>query len=379
MHDNYIQENDTNTCLDRLKPQYLAMFLSIYQEKDESKARAKDFCDLCLKPALTEYIYKHLGQEIVDDVLSSSGNIIFKSRSFFQATVLESLSGTEEFSNYIKYINSYERFLQSWIFTHISDKYNKSSQLETLQENILFEIVKKIKNVLREEKCLNCSSITNLLEYICKELKKELVISQSEMYMIAFGNNADVEQFSGDIQTFLSETETEILSEVKYLDVESILSKVTLKPQDELLKKVMGCGEQCPFCKVPCEAGGVEHSHHFASIHRPQGLGKYRNVYTNILNKNICSTNVVSNGRFRNADTKEEWHPYKEYRTLYPDWSIQPDPSIESSDYWKYVFVKFNEQFAAEYNAEPAELPWEWTQINKEQAIQSLKDAFNVK
>ncbi|CAH2307931.1 up-regulator of cell proliferation-like [Pelobates cultripes] len=339
MHDNFIQENDTITCLEKLKPPYLATFLRIYQEKDQSKLRAKDFCDLCLKPALTEYIYKHLGQEIVDDVLGSSDNVIFKSRSFFQARILESILENGKFSDFVEYMNSYRKFLKNWIFKHILGKYMGSSQLETLQQNILLKIAKKIRDVLKQ--CLNSANITIFLKNICEELKNELVISQNQMHLIVFGNHVNVSQFSSYIKDFLSGTQKQILTEVKSLRVESTLFKVKLKPEDELLKKVIGCGKQCPFCNVPCEAGGADHTEHFASIHRPQGLGRYRYLHSEVLCTEICSTSVVSKESFRNADTDGEYHPYKEYRTFYPDWSIQPDPSIESTDYWKYVFAGY--------------------------------------
>ncbi|CAI5791040.1 CARD domain-containing protein [Podarcis lilfordi] len=81
---------------------------------------------------------------------------------------------------------------------------------------------------------------------------------------------------------------------------------------------------------------------------------------------------------FRNQDTNWEWHPYKEYRTYYPDWRIQPDPSIKASDYWKYIFKMFNDDFARQYNAKPADLPEDWGNITKEQALKALEDRYKL-
>ncbi|KAF3832273.1 hypothetical protein F7725_025938 [Dissostichus mawsoni] len=69
----------------------------------------------------------------------------------------------------------------------------------------------------------------------------------------------------------------------------------------------------------------------------------------------MCTTNVHSELPFNCADTNGKWHPFKEYRTIYPDWLIPPDYTREASDYWKYVLVKFNERFAQEFNAKPAD------------------------
>ncbi|XP_063284676.1 interferon-induced very large GTPase 1-like [Pelobates fuscus] len=378
MHEEFIQENDPKICLEKLKSKYFSTFLTIYHEKDQSQHRAKLFCELCLKPALTKYIFNQLGKEIVDDILKSSDNKIFNSRSFFQAAVLKDLLEKEDFHNILKYIKEYPLFVKDWILKFILGKYKKPSQLETLQTNILSTIVKQNIHILSNEEYLTCPNIANFLENICEKLNHELIIPQYQINMVTFSNNVNVDQFSKDVKMFISETENQILSKVKRLSIETILTKVTSNPVDELLKKVMGCGKQCPFCKVPCEAGGTGHTEHFASIHRPQGLRKLRWDPDDSLAVNICSTSVVSSDCFWNCKTGGKHHSYKEYRTFYPDWAIQPDPSIQSSDYWKYIFVKFNKHFAIEYGLKPAKLPEEWKQISKEQALRSLKEVFNM-
>uniref|UniRef100_A0A8C5PQT3 VLIG-type G domain-containing protein n=1 Tax=Leptobrachium leishanense TaxID=445787 RepID=A0A8C5PQT3_9ANUR len=379
MHKDYIRDNDPYVCLEKLKPQYFIMLQTIYQENNQSHRRARQFCDLCLKPALTQYIYRRLGREIVDDVLNGPDNILFRSRFFFQAAVLKDLLEKEEFEEFENYINSYESFLKSWILRHISDKYKNSSQIETLQRNLLSVIVTKTKDVLRSEKCLKSENAANLLKNLCEDLKSELVIPQTEINMVLLGNDTDVGRFAGDIQTFLLEVEKQIITEIKSTSIHLVLFNVTVKPEDELLKKVMGCGKQCPFCGVPCEAGGPGHKEHYASIHGPQGLGGIKRYMDNRLVTCICSTSVTTADLFATKITNWKWHSYKEYRMIYPDWNIQPDPSIESFDYWKYVLVKFNDQFAEVYKVKPAELPAGWREITKEQALRSLKEAFNVR
>ncbi|XP_072273039.1 interferon-induced very large GTPase 1-like [Pyxicephalus adspersus] len=378
MHDTFIRNNDPKACLERLKPQYLSIFISIFQEKDERQNRARQFCERCLKPAITDYVFNHLGGRIVDDILNGSDSITFSSRSFFQCNLLEELLEEMSFQKYVYYIGSYKRFCETWILGYICEKYKDSVTLENIYRNIVSSIKTKIHSVLQDESCSQCSDVSSLLEHICELLEDDLVISQTERKMITFQNMAVVDRFSSNIQHFLKETEQEFLSELGSLDVKSIISKVTLKPQDELFRKVVGCGKQCPFCKVPCEAGGGDHKEHFASIHRSQGLGRSRWENDETLVIDICSTSVVSNAHFKNFHTRYINHPYKEYRTYYPDWAIQPDPSIESSDYWKYIFVQFNKKFAEEYKAKPAKLPKDWNKVTKTQALDSLKKIFNM-
>ncbi|XP_077303265.1 up-regulator of cell proliferation-like [Lithobates pipiens] len=376
LHDKFIHENDPKRCLEKLKPQYLSILLIVFHKKDESRSRARQFCELCLKPAIIDYVFKHLGQNLVDEMLRE--NVIFHSKSSFHCTVLEELLEDMSFQKYVEFISSYESFIKNWILTYITNKYGRGPALETLLENILSSIVKKIKTALKNKRCLKENSVSGFLETFCELLKTELVISQKEMKVLTFLNLGDVMQFSSEIENFLPETQQQIRPELRSVDIQYILSRIIVKPLDELFRKVIGCGKQCPFCGVPCEASGCHHVNHSASMHRPQGLGKCCVVEDDKLATDICSTLVVSKLTFRNADTEWKSHPYKEYRTFYPDWAIQPDSSIKSSDYWKFIFVKFNQEFAEKYGALPAELPDTWMKITREQALGSLKKAYNV-
>ncbi|XP_074854404.1 interferon-induced very large GTPase 1-like [Carettochelys insculpta] len=378
MHEDFLKKNDPQRRLEELRPQYFSTFRDLYYEKDACQKRAFDFCDRCLKPALWEYMQKRLGIEIVDDFLSSGESIEYGSRSFFQFTVQKKLLEEKNFANYVKYINGYEEFVKSWIQTRLFDHYFENERLEELERAVLATIMKKIQHALESSECKAALTISEFLDRLCQALRKELVISKDSLEVILFRNTASVGQFSANIQSFLRQLEEGVLSKRAELSRETVFPQLQFKPQDEIFLRVFGCGKQCPFCKVPCEAGGSDHKEHFASVHRPQGLGRYRNLTSNRLVYSLCSSDVVSSMRFRNRHTAFQWHPYKDYRHFYPTWRIQPDPSIGASDYWKYIFRKFSRQFASEYSAEPADLPPEWKKITKEQALQSIREVFNM-
>ncbi|XP_030417831.1 up-regulator of cell proliferation-like isoform X2 [Gopherus evgoodei] len=379
MHKDFIKQNDPQCRLEKLKPQYFSTFTDLYLEKDENQTRARDFCDQCLKPALVVYINKRLGIEIVDDILNKAESIEYGNRTFFQFTVQKKLLEEMNFDNYVKYIKNYDNFVKTWIQRRMVDHYRETKCLGELEKNILSTIVKKVREVLEGSKNEKNTTVLAFLNNFCEALQQDLVISKDNLLGIQFKNTAKTGQFCANIQTFLLDLEQEILSQFGGLDVHTKLSNLPLKPQDEIFKRVFGCGKQCPFCKVPCEAGGSDHKEHFASVHRPQGLCSYRYLDTQKLVYDICSSEVVSENSFQNSDTKGKLHPYKDYRVYYPDWRIQPDPSIEASDYWKFVFQKFNHQLAKSYNANPADLPRNWGKITETRALEGLKQAFNMK
>ncbi|XP_040296046.1 up-regulator of cell proliferation-like [Bufo bufo] len=378
-HDNFVNLNDPYSCLEALKSEYLSIFKAVFQEKDECKARANRFCELCLKPAIVQYVNHHLGQEIVSDIMKGADNMKYMSRTFFQLRVLCKLLEDHSFEQYVKYINNYERFVKECILEFIKEKYEDHNGLQPLRSNIIVAIFQKLRVILQNPQVQESADVSGFLRNVCKMLHKDLVISQEDLKVITFQNSVPVAQFAADVQAFLSDLEEDILSEMRLTTIESVLAVVILKPEEELFKKVIGCGKQCPFCKVPCEAGCVQHTEHFATVHRPQGLGRYRNVDTKVLCSSLCSTDVVTEKSFRNSDTDWKFHPYKDYQEYYPDWMIKPDPSINTSDYWKFIFKEFNAQFAKEYKAQPARLPKDWSDISKGQALESLKDSFHVK
>ncbi|XP_073491754.1 interferon-induced very large GTPase 1-like [Aquarana catesbeiana] len=376
MHEKFIEENDPKMCLNRLKLQYFLMFQNTFQEKDECQSRAKLFYEKYLEPAIVVYIFERLGGKIIDDILCSSNKEVFTSRTCFQFTILQSLLEEMSFKKYLRYIQSYEEFLADWILQYISDKYRNSSTIRKFEEEILNFIEKEITDVFNDEQCLQSEDIGKYLENVCEMLNRQLFINKEELTLITFHSKANVGEFSSYIKSLLMEGQRSILSELQSWKIECILESVTLKPQEELLRKVIGCRKQCPFCKAPCEDGGINHQKHFASIHRPEGLGRLKIKKKNTLSTGICTTSVASDDKFKNSDTEWKCHKYKKYKEIYPDWEIKPDNSTEASDYWKFIFVQFNEEFAKEYECEPAVLPEYWKQITKKQALYSLKKVY---
>ncbi|XP_041434679.1 up-regulator of cell proliferation-like [Xenopus laevis] len=379
MHDDFGLKNDPRLLINRLKPQYFDILKNKLKEKDESNARTKDFCDQCLTPAITDYIYKNLGKEIIDDILKDSLYVKFNSRNNLNFKILKELLEINKFENYAEYITNYEIYVKRWISKYIVMKYTKTSGLDVLITKIISSVTKKIQSALTDKNVQKSQNVSEFFELFRKMLCKHLVISDNAMKVIIFQNTANIPQISTDIDFYLGKCQEKIRSEMKHLGIESILACLLLKPQDELLKKVLGCGKKCPFCNVPCEAKGDDHQVHFASAHRPKGLAEYRFSDDNGFCSTTCSTAIISNGAFRNPDTEGKWHPYRDYRSVYPQWVIQPEINSTSSLYWKFVLARFNYDFANLFQTNPAEIPQEWLKITQRQALSSLENMYNIK
>uniref|UniRef100_A0A8C5QB39 VLIG-type G domain-containing protein n=2 Tax=Leptobrachium leishanense TaxID=445787 RepID=A0A8C5QB39_9ANUR len=378
LHDDFGKNNDPKLLINKLKPQYLSTFKSKLQRRDTFRKNTNHFCEQCLKPAISDHIYRNLGQQTVTEILRSSDAGRFRSKKYFQFTLLRELLEINQFENYIDYITQYERYVKRWLSDYIAKIYKNSEMLQNVLSQILSSLNEEIRAALTNPKVHNSKNVSEFLQNFSNELSKYLVLPRNVVKVTGFQNTANVHQFSRDIESSIDTMISEIKSSIKSLGFEPLLHNVALKPEDELFARLIGCGKKCPFCEAPCEAGGTKHVHHSVSIHRPKGLAQYTWSECNVLSYSICSTDILSNSKFINSDTEGEWCLYKEYRKMYPDWIIQPDTDYNSSDYWKFVFKEFNEQFAEQYNAGPAEIPYEWEKLTQEQALRSLQEVYNV-
>uniref|UniRef100_A0A3B5AMP4 VLIG-type G domain-containing protein n=1 Tax=Stegastes partitus TaxID=144197 RepID=A0A3B5AMP4_9TELE len=387
MHRKYLSDNDPNTQLQKYKTQYLSDFLDLYKARDDCQLKATDFARFCIKPAVEDYINRSLGIDIVEEMLSSSHSVQYSSRSFFQYNIQKELLHKEDFKSFVKYICNYENYVKDWIYQHIQQKMSEDKSLYKLKNKNLQIIVKKVTEALEqaskgENGVLlpdNTESIKELISNMRKYLIKDISLSVEAEQTILFQIKSTCHPFIKSLKNSIQDLREQLQEEFSNPDdIIETLAKLPIKPQDELFKRVFGCGQRCPFCKVPCEAGGKEHKQHHAALHWPQGLGGYCYEDSGKLMETLCTTDVHSERNFQNADTKWESKPFKQYTKYYPDWHIPPDPTIEASDYWKYVLVQYNDKFAEEYKAKPADVPKAWRSITKEQALKGLKEAFNM-
>ncbi|CAM2115023.1 unnamed protein product [Caretta caretta] len=250
--------------LGKLKPQYLSTFKALYLEKDECQDRAWNFCDQCLRPALVDYVNKRLGTEIVDDILSSEWSVEYSTRSFFQFFVLKQLLEENDFNNYVQYTRNYVDFIKTRIQRHLLMLYKEKARLGDLEKRIFSPIINKLSHVLKYSKGEKTKTVSAFLDNLCEKLQQDLVIPRDSLEVILSKNTASADQFSAFIEQFIPDLEKQVLSTFENLEIQSKLSKLAVKPQDEIFKRVFGCGKQCPFCKVPCEAGAPAHDEHFA-------------------------------------------------------------------------------------------------------------------
>ncbi|XP_037832615.1 interferon-induced very large GTPase 1-like [Kryptolebias marmoratus] len=303
----------------------------------------------------------------------------FSTRMSFQYSVLLDLLSKNDFNSFRSYSHSYESYVKSWISERIKEHFSEVSTICEFEDSHVQTSIDNINDAIKTAKAETTDSLKTFVENICKELGDKLVISQDALGAFMILNNADQEQFAHWLTESVKDIKEALSEKFKKTTIETKLRHLQMNPQNELFNRVIGCGKQCPFCKVPCDAGGREHTKHFASLHRPQGFGNYSWIDSDKLVTDICSSSVISDKNFHCSEMKNKRHPFKDYRKIFPDWDIPPDRSLEASDFWKFVMTKYNNEFAEAYKAKPADIPKSWRKITEQQAKESLKYAFEVR
>ncbi|XP_072314864.1 interferon-induced very large GTPase 1 isoform X2 [Eucyclogobius newberryi] len=374
MHEDFMHKNDPYTCLSKNKQKFCTDFKDVFNEKDQCQKKANEFTNLCLRPAVETFLTRSLGPDIVSEMLTCHQ---FNTRTVFQYYVLLNLISNENFDKYLNYIDNYENFIKEWIFQQIVVHFSDTCKISEIENKQLQLCMKNITSAINQATKTN-GNLKEFIDDFCKDLIDKLVISQDALGAFMILNNANQEQFAYWLTKCVKEMIQSLQNKYKKTPFAIKLNSLSLKPHHELSDKMIVCGQQCPFCKAPCEAGGKGHTEHWTSLHQSQGLGRFRDNNSVKLICDICSTLVQSEANFRCLATFFKWHPYKQYAKIFPNWKISPDVSLEASDYWKYVMVKFNKDFANAYNAKPAEIPKPWKSIGQKQAIESLKAAFYI-
>ncbi|XP_061574094.1 up-regulator of cell proliferation-like [Cololabis saira] len=375
MHEDFMQANDPKMLLNKNKEKFCAGFKDVFHKRDQCRKKAEEFTEQCLKPAVEDFVYRSLGPNITEEMMRSQA---FGTRTSFQGSVLLDLLSKEDFDSYLSCINNYEDYVKTWILEQIKEHFSDASKTSGYEEEHIKSSIKNIKHAMEKAKSEKSADLKTFVEHICKELDDKLVISQDALGAFMILNNADREQFAGWLTESVEKMEEILKKKFEDTTFERKLEHLRVNPQAELFTRVVGCGKQCPFCEVPCEAGGQDHTIHFASLHRPDGLGSMSCTHSEKLTTDICTSSVISNSYFSCSATNQ-YHPYRFYRDIFPDWHIPPDGSLEASDFWKYVMNKYNRDFAEAYEARPADIPISWRIIQNKHAKASLKNSFNIK
>ncbi|XP_042560200.1 interferon-induced very large GTPase 1-like [Clupea harengus] len=379
MHDGFIMDSDPKICLEQSKKRLLEEFMDVFHDTDQCLKKAAEFTQDCLTPAVKDYITKRLGSDIADAMVTGDEGLDYSTRTHFQFALLKQLLQDESFEQFKEYTHNYKTFVNSWILDRIIGTFSLNDKWQRMNMKHLSDVVQKVTDAIThaKEETEENTEMKMFIQKIRAHLKDQLAFQEDTFFLTL--KNANTEQFARNLIDSLSDMELSLSDEFKSQeDLREATRQLPSKPHELIFSRLCGCGEQCPFCGTPCEAGGQDHKTHFSSMHRSKGLGRYRFEGSQKLVTDICTTAVISDGTFKSLETKGKYHAYKQYKEIYPDWEIAGDSSMEASDYWKYVLMKYNDEFAKHDDALPADIPPAWKELTPTHARIGLRKSFNM-
>ncbi|KAL7825077.1 hypothetical protein AOLI_G00322840 [Acnodon oligacanthus] len=387
MQDLFKRERDMKEeFLNEMRERQRLDFLCNFHKRDQCQKAVHTFITLCLRPAALDFIHGTLERQILEDMLACDHKQVYTSPKNFHYHLLKDLLLEDSFEKFLEYLQSSERFCRKRIEDVILERLSGSVMIEDRRALRMQEICQKMESAIvqaSEENSGDQSNARLLLERVCLILEslRNVTVPTDVLEEPLFEIIPQEEHFFNHLKESVAALSTSLAQDFsENEDVIEVSQDLSSKLQNLLLGSVKGCDKQCPFCKAPCDLGGIEHTAHEALMHRPKGLVCYTVANSTTLSHVTCSADMAGGNQFQNRHTGGQTLPYKNYQFIYPDWNIPPEgPERDDTEkYWKYVLKRYNARFAQVYQCEPASLPEDWKKITQEDALRNLREAFCI-
>ena len=382
MEERYCEERDIRGDLERnLRPKLQKYFLNLCSEMEKDVLAATSIVDVLQEPIESE-LNRTMGPAVAREILKISK---FQSKGKFHATVLIQLGEEGMFKSYIPYLENPVEFLRKKLMESIETfcvehgKTSMSLLLNYEAKKIEDQVFAAISTATDKLKKSGNNTLTFWIQRFVEDCST-LEITK-EMFAVAAIDDElqDIGVFEGKVRENVAQFIRSLIN--RELDC-AAMEKWNPSPHDQLFTSMFGCQSYCPFCKALCDQTVENHaSSHATRIHRPNGLNGWRSVQTGILLSDICTTLVASERTFQNAETANEPHSYKDYKSVneyYDSWSIPPDSTFEASNYWQWFIATFSRELAEHYKAKQPEIPLAWKHLSFREVREKLQDDYKL-
>ena len=367
------------------KPLFTQFKMQYAQAKAEETI-AGTLC-ACLEVPIREQVKTRIGAIMVGKMRVSEYH--FSNKMALKVKILSDLFKKNDYDSFMAYVLNAEECLQERI-KHYTVQYSNcristdESRLQASVKEVVTGLIKVVENIVSEV------NNTEILEWLTAFSRNPKLISElgnidSDNLLTGFDSlkQVNLDNFKDQIRTGLQELKETLHASYASIKCEVDMTQWKDEPYEHLAD-LIGCTEQCPFCGEQCDLLDPNHyskkgdTPHRTAVHRPSCLAEWRNVKTQVMTSHFCTSLVASDGTFRDDRTKHQPHPYKQYDSIYPEWSIPPDPTTETCLYWKWFVGRYLHEIARTFNAKPANVPRSWLDIKWAELSKSLKDAYKV-
>jgi hypothetical protein len=367
----------------KMKEPLFITYKNQYYEIEAEEAIANTLC-VHMKTPIQKRVENSIGRIMAKQMQFLEPH--FKSKMALKLKILSDLHDRDSFEDYMLHVTNVKESFKKWLRTYSEQYCNglsgcNESRLQITAKNEVTSLVKMVKEKVnkinetntRKWMTIFCEDVTLRQEFGFNFEADDVVIDHCEI------KELNLESFRSLLMSGLQHLNDELRTLFSGIVCES--QHVKEKPY-KLLHRLAGCTAQCPFCNEQCDwmDHDVKTKKHRVAVHRPGCLTGRMDVNTFVMVTDICPAAVAGERCFKTRHTNDEFHPYRRYQEIYPDWSIEPDPTCEDSLYWMLFVSKYNEGIAQKFGPEvkPASVPQQWAGIEWDEAKEKLRQQYNL-
>ena len=306
----------------------------------------------------------------------------FSNKMALKVKILTDLFEEKDFFAYRDYLENTSYYLEKKVKHYAStycDEIVSPDEITRLQNAAIEEMSKLIEKIEDELSMIEETNINQWLNIFCNNIKSHLGTHITVGGLLC--NDESVQQLSHqNLQDKIKEGLSELVKKLQQSFKRISYTKLNWKNMDphKTLGAVIGCTEHCPFCGEQCDyqKGHEQTQPHRTEVHRMDCLAKWRWTKNRKLSYDFCPAQLGSDYSFRTKDGK--FHLYKDYKSVYESWEINPDVTSNDCLYWKRFIAHYGDCLADEYHALPPETPLQWYSIKWEDIKKNLKEVYKL-
>ena len=381
----FCKKNNPRLLLEEeIKGPIFTRFKNQYYQKKAEDGVANSLCAHFEGPIKMQ-VRKSLSSTIVGQMKNSGCH--FKSKMALKVKILTDLYHEDDFDSYMVYVTNVKKCLEEKL------------QLYTFQycdEKVPGLNITRLQNMAKGE----VLRLTDIIEVAVTEFGGDEM--DFFVWLKAFCENVEIKRELGVILKYtdiVSGYDSESIQELNLNNVRSLIKKKLpnlygmfdgieykseienweVKPHEFLMKELVGCTEQCPFCGEQCDLRDPDHEvNHRVAVHRSCCLAGFKDFKTKIMHTEFCTAKISLTTKFRNESTNHEWVDYNKYQRIFPKWTISPDITSEDSLYWMLFIGRYKDQIAEKFNAKLPIVPESWSEICWEEVEENLKNSYRL-
>ncbi|XP_064090010.1 interferon-induced very large GTPase 1-like isoform X1 [Macrobrachium nipponense] len=356
-------------------------FKNFYFKFTDEQALANVLSERVAK-AIENAVNIDVARTLAEDVRNNVSQLQLKPA--FLKSVLSELLEVDEFREFHLYLSDLDESLQKWLCYYI-DRYlftqqtNEPNRYTTIASQKIEGLTSEVCNkILAEAPTEDENSFLMWIKDFHSRVKDILTLPLEDLLSLSEGYNiVSLKTFTKSFSEIVQKSQNVIKDTFRNHTPADHKDTQEDNVYNLIAAECKGCTERCPFCSAPCSLntpghteGGVNHT---ALEHYPEACGRYRWKDSQKLVTESCTMLVAGDARFSCGATNGQYHPYKDYKEIYPHWEIHGDLSVEATPYWKWFLVQYEAQLAEVFEAERPDIPSSWRRITKDDALNSLE------